>query len=803
MQLTNHYYEVQIPTVIKVATHVLAHRLVIEGARKLVAFLINKSNNIIRIEYDGNAMDRVEYTIQKFRQFHCKEKILTSRGVLCISDNKLYHIYYDDDIVELSLPAHSIKTIVGSHHVFLVKESRFPHNSRILIYSFEHNDIESFSATANLIAYNTHPTGSTIAVSGNKELFTIFEKDNNVKIVEEKFATKYVEVGPGVILASNNKESIIVTPFKVEHMPININLYRLTSLICTPSWRFCVIGFDKNYLIGISSKNDIILRTNIKLVEDHVWFDLKNDAIIISGLGKASRITTVAENAQPDEVNKPIIRTKLDDNLVRIGLAEKQALYTIIANTIYNFLPYTLAIRGECAYILDLLKYRYSCTIKRRPKTNILAINCNNNTLTIEVENGIVRRDSGSSMTVTLPCNKYPKSNIKVIVKDNILTAFKEIPFTHYSPKISISNVTRIHISLYYNDHNLNVWHYLKIDVNYKNPYAAPISVILRLSSYTHSQTMQFKLRGSGGQIHFIIDDRNYDRAEIVFANRLLHVSFINAIATKKHIKIKVIDIKPIAFSYTGEPTKFKVTVRVHDASVLGIGLGKRVWVVDRHSNTISFEVEKDLMNTKELYLLVDLGNRVIRLTLHGLYDVILSRFAQELASIVLSELNTRRRQSCYQALSDGYVVLVDRRKVAKKWVRKGENFCVPITVKLICKDLREVKLPPLLNNDFRVVVWLENSTLVFRLTPSSSNHVMILSYANTIKFNRSTVFVRVADLLDTLSDEKQGSFTTATLNVFVLAPDDKLKASVNFLELLLAVAFRAANALKTRLQLF
>ena len=802
MQLANHYHKIPIPTVITVATHILAHRLIIERARKLVAFFIDKNNNIIRIEYDGNTIDRTEYTLQKFKQFHCKEKILTSKGILCISNNKLYHIYYDDDMVELPLLTHNTKTVVGSHHVFLIKESKFLRSSRIFIYSFEYNDIESLSISANLIAYNIHPTGSTIAVSGNNKFYIIFEKDNSVKIIEKKFVAKHVEVGPGIILASNNKESIVVTPFKVEHMPININSYHSTSLICTPSWRFCVIGFDKNYLIGISNKNDVILRTDAKLVEDHIWFDLKNDAIIISDSGKISQVITVAGNVQPNEINPLIIETKLDNNIIRIGLTENQVLHTITVNTIYNFLPYTLVIREECAYILDLLKYKYSCIIKRKPKTNILTIDCSNDVSTIEVENVIVRRNGNSRITVTLPYNKYPTSNVKVVVKNNILTTFKEIPLTHYSPKISISNATKICISLYYNNHSLNVWHYLKIDIDYKNPYAAPISAILRLSSYTHSQTIQFKLKGSGGQKHFIIDDRNYDRAEIIFANRLLHVSFINTIATKKHIKIEILDIRPMEFSYTGEPTKFKVTVKVYDANVLGIGLGKRIWTINGHNNTISFEIEKDLTNTKELYLLINLKNRIIRLALHGLYTIILSRFVQELASIVLSELNIKKRQSCYQALSDGYVVLVNGRNVTKKWVRKGESFCTHITTKLICKALRKIELPSLLNNDFRVIIWLENNTLVFKLVPNSLNHVMILSYANTIKFNRSTIFVRVTDLLDTMSDGKRGFSETAILNIFVLAPDDKLKVSINFLELLLASAFRAANALKTRIQL-
>ncbi|HIQ11197.1 MAG TPA: hypothetical protein EYH26_04415 [Pyrodictium sp.] len=803
MQLVNSYNRIPIPTTILVATDISMHRLLIERGQKLIALFVDKNNNVTKIEYNGSILDKTKYGLQRFKQFHCKEKILTSKGILCISNNKLYHIYYDDDIVELPFSTSNTRTVVGTNHIFLIKEAKFLHSSQILIYSIEHNSIESLPINASLVAYNVHPTGSTVVASGNNKLYVIFEKNNTIKIVERKFSVKHIEVGPGIILASDNRETLIATSFKIEHIPVNLNSYHSISLVCTPSWRFCIIGFDKNYLIGISNKNDIILRVDAKLVENHIWFDLKKDAIVIPNPKEGNQIIAITENMHPNEMNSPTIRIKTSNNIVYVEAVNDQILYAITADTIYNFLPYTLVFKKDNGYIIDLSRYKHSCAIKRKPKTNILTISCTTNNLIIEVDNVIVCRDSSSRITVTLPYSKYPTSNIKIAIKDNALTTIKEIPFTHYCPEIKINSATKICVSLQYKNRNIATWHYLKIDVNYRNPYATPISAILRLSSYTQTQTIKLKLERSGGQKYFVVDDHDYDRAEIIFADKLLHTSSIKTIATKKHVKIEVLNIKPIEFSYTGKPSKFKVVAKAYGADVLGISLGKRVWIVNKHNNIISFEVEKDLTSTKKLYLLINIEDKVVKLTLHGLYTIILNKFVEDLASIILLELDIGKGQSCYKVLSEGYVVLIKGRNATLMQVRKGESFCTHITTKLICRGLRKIELPSILSNDFKIVVWLENSILAFKIVPSSSNHVMIVSYANTISFDRSTIFVKIAHLLDIIGIGKHEASKVAILNIFVLAPNGKLKISMNFLELLLTLAFRAANTLKTRIQLF
>ncbi|HIQ10546.1 MAG TPA: hypothetical protein EYH26_01025 [Pyrodictium sp.] len=785
--------EILIPTIIPVATDVRIHRLVVEKERKLLAFLIGENDNVARVEYSGDTFNKVEYMFQNLTRFQCERKILTSEGIACISSSKLYHLYYDGDVVELPFSINDAKLVVGMYHIFLVKNSKLLHSGKIHIYSLKHNDIESFSVNANRIAYTEHATGSTIVVYGNNKFYTIFEKNDSFKIIEEKFAVRRVEVGPGIVLASNNKETIIVTSFKVEHIPVNLNSYRSTLLLCTPSWKFCIIGFDKDYLVGISRKNDIILRVKTKLARDHVWLDLKNDAIIILDPEKDGQTITVPEDTYLIRTSPPPIRIK--NNSIYMELAKEQTHYVINVDTFYNFLPYTLIIKGKNAYIIDTSKYKYVCSARRKPKTNILIIDCRDQNIVVEVGNAIVRRDGYSRIAITLPYDKYPVSNIKIVVKDNILTTIKQVSLAHYPPKISISSMSKIRINLCYSGQSLAVWHYLKININYKNPYKTPIFITLKLTSCTHSRAIRFKLEKSGGQKYLVVEDNNYSRVEVMFANKLIDVLHVNATSLEKHMKIEILDIKPMKFSHTGKPTKFKIVAKVYDANIIGIGLGKHVWTTGRRNNIISFEVEEDLTNSKKSYLLVKLEDKVVKLVLHGLYNVILNKFMQNLASVILSELDIIRKLACYKILSEGYLILVDGENIIEKRVQKGETLCTRTNVKLICKDLRKIELPPLLTTNFKISVWLENNTIIFRFMTSSYNHIMLVSYANTIKFSRSTISVKVIDLLDAIKDGKNAIF-----NIFVFGPGSRLKVSVNFLKLLLILAFRAANALKTRI---
>ena len=791
-----HYDEILVPTIIPVATNVQIHRLVVEKERKLLAFLMDENGNVTRVEYNGNIFNKVEYMFQNLTQLQCEKKILTSKGIACISKSKLYHLYYNGDIVELPFSTNNAKLIVGMYHIFLVKNSKLLHNGKIHIYSLEHNDVESFSVSVNHIAYTTHATGSTIVAYGNNKFYTLFEKNNSIKIVEEKFTARRVEVGPGIVLASNSKETIIVTPFKVEHIPVNLNSYHSTLLLCTPSWKFCIIGFDKDYLVGISSKNDIILRVETKLAKDHVWLDLKNDGIVILDQEKDGQTITIPENTYPVKTSLPPIKIESGKNIY-MELVKEQTHYVINVDKFYNFLPYTLVVKDKNAYIIDVLRYERICSAKRKPKTNILIVDCNNQDIVVEVDNAIVRRNDCSRIAISLPYDKYPTSNIRIVVRDNILTTIKQMSLAHHPPKVSISSVSKIHINLYYGGQRLAVWHYLKVTINYKNPYKTPIFITLKLTSCTHSRTLRFKLEKSGGQKYLVVEDDNYSRVEVMFANKLMHVLHVSTIPLEKHVKIEILDIKPIEFSYTGKPTKFEVVAKVYDADVIGIGLGKRVWTIGERNNIISFEVEEELTNNRKSYLLVKLEDKVVKLALHGLYNIILNKFMQNLASVVLSELDIVGERACYRVLSEGYLILVDGKNIIEKRVQKGETLCTRTTVKLICKDLRKIELPSPLTTNFKISAWLENNTIIFRFMTSSYNHIMLVSYANTIKFSRSTISVKVIDLLDAVKDDKNAIF-----NVFVLAPGNGSKISINLLKLLLMFAFRAANALKTRIQL-
>jgi len=802
MQRVDYHDKISIPIIIPVTTNVLVHRLIVEKERKLVVFLIDKNNNITKIEYDGNMFNKVEYTFQNPSRLQCKEKILTSKGILCVSNNKLYHLYYDSDVVELPFSVDNIKPIVGIHHIFLVKSPKFLHGGKIHIYSLERNDVESFPVNANRMAYVTHPTGSTIAICGSNKFYTIFEKNNSVKIFEERFVAKHVKVGPGIVLASNNRESVIATLYKVEHIPVNLDLYRSTFLLCTPSWKFCIIDCGKDYLVGISGRNDVILRVDAKPFKNRVWLDLKNDAIVIPGLKEGSQIISIPEeNVYSTKTSLPIVKGE-SSNSIYVELAKERTQYIITTDVLHNLLPYTLIIKNGSAYIIDISKYRCICTMKRKPRTNILIINCHDPNIIVEAENVIIRKNSYSKIIVILPYNRYPISNTKIIVKDNILTTVKEISLAHYPPRISINKVSKICISLYHGNHNLVDWRYLKINIGYKNPYATPIFTTLRLSSYTHSQTVQFKLEKSSGQKCIVIEDNDYSKMEIIFANKLLDTLHVNTIPIEKHVKIEILDIRPTRFSHINKPTKFKVIARVYDPDVVGIGLGKQFWSVNRQNNTISFEVEEDSTSSRKTYLLVKLKNNVVKLTLHGLYNIVLSRFIQNLASVTLSELDIMRGQACYKVLSEGYLILVNNGSIIKKWVQKDEQFCTHTTVKLVCKNLRKIELPPLLTNNFKVAMWLEGNTIILKIMSNFYNHMMAISYTNTIKFGRSTLSVKVADLLDAIKDGGQGLAKIAVFNIFVLVPGGMLKTSINFLKLLLTFAFRAANALKTRIQL-